>query len=75
MNKKQRLERQFLLLKHFEGDFYQEKKINNQWYIKTWNGNQKRWQVAVYSEQSFNLYKAFNDRKKTKCDTIISGTT
>ncbi len=57
---RERQERQIELLKNFQGDFYQEKKIGNEWLIKMWNGGTKKWQVAVFSEVSYKKYKAFD---------------
>lgn len=69
MNKKQkRNQRQLELLKNFDGDFYQEKKIGDEWYIKMWNGGTKRWQVAVYSNLSYKKYKAFDTMKEESED-------
>ena len=67
MSKKKQLERQLKqleLLKNFEGDFYQEKKIGNEWLIKMWNGGTKKWQVAKFSEVAYKKYKAFGTAKK-----------
>lgn len=63
--KAKRLARQVELLKNFEGDFYQEKKVGDGWYVKSFNGGTKRWQVSIYSQESFNKYSAF---KKVKRD-------
>lgn len=52
------------LLKNFEGDFYQEKKVGEEWYVKMFNGGTKKWQVAVFSQKSFNAYKAFKGATK-----------
>lgn len=38
LKKAKRLARQIELLKNFEGDFYQEKKVGNEWYVKSFNG-------------------------------------
>lgn len=58
--KKKRLrERQIELLKMFEGDFYQEKQVGDEWYIKSWNAGTQRWQVASYPESSYRRYKSF----------------
>jgi hypothetical protein len=54
-----RKERQEELLKLFEGDFYQEKKVGDKWHVKQYNRNTDRWQVAVYSESSFSRYKGY----------------
>jgi hypothetical protein len=64
LKKQKRLERQLELLKNFEGDFYQEKKVGNQVYVKSWNGGTKRWQVAVFEESKFKNYKAFAEARK-----------
>lgn len=60
----ERLARQNELLKNFEGDFYQEKKVGNEWHIKMWNGGTHKWQVAVFSEIAYKKYKAFGSAKK-----------
>ena len=62
--KLQRQLRQNQLLNYFEGDFYQEKKIGNQYFVKQFNRSTGRWQVAIFSEGSFAKYKAFNTNKK-----------
>ena len=56
-SKERALQRQIILLKHFEGDYYQEQKVGDEAYVKMWNGGTKRWQVAVFSQQSFRNYK------------------
>jgi hypothetical protein len=56
--KLERWSRQEQLLQHFSPESgYAEKQVGSEWYIKMWNGNAKRWQVAVYSEESFKRYK------------------
>ena len=62
--KEQRRQKQRELLKYFEGDFYQEKKIGDKWFVKMFNGNTERWQVAIYSESSFQTYKEFQENKQ-----------
>lgn len=67
--KKKRLrEKQIELLKMFEGDFYQEKKVEDQfgeqWYIKSFNGGTQRWQVSVFSAASYKKYKSFQAEKE-----------
>lgn len=61
--KKRMRERQVELLKNFQGDFYQEKKVGDEWYIKSFNGGTGRWQVSVYSETSYRRYKSFVPEK------------
>jgi len=66
--KKQKLrERQIELLKMFDGDFYQEKQVDNEWYIKSWNGGTNKWQVSIYSEVAYRRYKSFNGEKIKDC--------
>jgi len=62
MTKKEKLERQIELLKKFnqEEDYYEEKKIDNKWYIKSFNGGTKRWQVSIFEEDKFKKYKGYN---------------
>lgn len=61
-----RLQRQEGLLHEFDGqeheEHYEEKHIGDKWYVKSWNGGTKRWQVSVYSEDSFKRYKSWTDR-------------
>ena len=60
--KAKRLARQEELLKVFShqvGDFYEEKKVGDKWYIKMHNGNTDTWQVAIFTNQSFRSYKTF----------------
>ena len=66
LKKARRLARQIELLKNFsqEEDHYEEKKIGDKWYIKSWNGGTKRWQVAIFGEGSFGNYKAFSDIRR-----------
>ena len=66
LKKQKKLERQIELLKNFEGDFYQEKKVSEEWYIKSYNGGTKRWQVSIYSEQSYRNYKSFQEEREPK---------
>ena len=57
--KLERLARQQKLLAMFEGDFYQEKKVGNEWCIKSYNGGTGRWQVSIFSEISYKKYKSY----------------
>lgn len=45
-------------------DNYEEREIRGDVYVKMFNGNTQRWQVAVYSQKSFNNYKQFNNAMK-----------
>ena len=56
--------RQEFLLSFFNDNGYEEKQVNSFWLVKQWNGNTKDWQVAIYSNQSFNKYKEFTDKGK-----------
>ena len=53
-----RLAYQEELLKHFVGDFYQEKEVGDSIYVKMYYKPQDRWIVAKYSKQSFRKYKS-----------------
>ncbi len=64
--KLEKLARQEKLLALFEGDFYQEKKVGDEWYIKSYNGGTCRWQVSIYSEVSYRNYKSFNAERPEK---------
>lgn len=57
--KEERLKRQEELLKLFNGDFYQEKLIDGKWYVKMYNRGTDRWQVAIFTQESFSRYKTF----------------
>ncbi len=67
MNKLKKLQIQQDRLKEFshqEQDHYEERKVGNEWYIKSWNGGTNRWQVSVYSEQSYRRYKSYGEQKR-----------
>lgn len=64
ISKENKRRRQEELLKNFEGDYYQEKKIGDKWFVKQYNRNTERWQVAIYSEESFSRYKEYIENKK-----------
>ena len=54
--------RQLELLKEFShqvGDFYEEKRVGDNWYVKQYNGNSDTWQVAIFSNNSFRRYKTY----------------
>jgi hypothetical protein len=52
------VKRSFLLSFFDDTEKYTEQNVNGFWLIKQWNGNDKRWQVAIYSEESYRKYKA-----------------
>lgn len=62
--KLKRLARQQELLSNFEGDFYQEKKIGDEWYIKSFNGGTGRWQVGIYNDIAYRRYKSYKQDSK-----------
>ena len=66
LKKIKRLQEQEERLKKFTGDFYQEKQIGSDWWVKSYNGATKRWQVAVYTEQSYRKYKNFQAQREPK---------
>ena len=47
------------LLSFFDKDKYQEKEVNGFWLIKQFNSNNGKWQVAIYSQESFKNYKSY----------------
>lgn len=42
---------------------YDEKQIGSQVFVKHFNGTTGKWQVAVYSEESFKRYKEYSKPK------------
>ncbi len=69
MKNKRKIQMQIQLerLKHFSHqpiDYYEEKKVGNDWYVKNYNGGTDQWQVSVYSPESFRKYKQFNEARK-----------
>lgn len=64
--------RQLELLKEFAhqvGDFYEEKRVGDNWYVKMYNGGSDKWQVAVYSSSSFRRYKNFQGATEEELET------
>ena len=54
-------ERKKFYMSFFENkEGYDEKKVNNHWLIKQYDGNTKSWTVHLYSEQSYRNYKRAN---------------
>jgi hypothetical protein len=50
--------RQQFLLSFFNGEGYQEKEVNGFWLVKHWNGDARRWQVAIYTPEAFERYQS-----------------
>jgi len=46
-----------------EIDHYEEKDMGGEIWIKMWNGGTKRWQVAIFSQESFEKYKSFQESR------------
>ncbi len=46
----------------FKGERYQELEVNGFWLVYHLNGN--KWTVAVYTKESFERYKNFNNLKE-----------
>ena len=59
-----RRQRQLELLKEFNqvGDYYEEKRVGDNWYIKMYDRGNDRWQVAIFSPQSYRKYQGKNIR-------------
>ena len=52
------------LLSFFEDNGYEEKEVNDFWLIKQWNGHTQKWQVAIFTKESFKRYKEFGNKQK-----------
>lgn len=67
LKKAKKLAIQNELLKMFPQatDHYEEKKVGEEWYIKSYNGGTGRWQVSIYSEISYRRYKAFQKKRES----------
>jgi len=61
MSKKTSNRQQEFLLSFFDTSGYQEKFVNNFWLVKQWNGNNQRWQVAIFTKESFEKYKKYKE--------------
>lgn len=48
--KRRNQQRQDFLLTFFDKNKYTQKEVNGFWLVKQWNGDFKRWQVAIYPE-------------------------
>ena len=62
--KRLEIQNERLALFNQEEDHYEEKKVGNEYFIKMWNGTTKKWQVSVYSNSSYNNYKAFGKARE-----------
>lgn len=58
MSKESIQRKQKFLLTFFNEDKYQEKEVNGFWLIKQWNKDKGKWQVAIYSKEKYQNYKA-----------------
>lgn len=43
---------------------YEEKFIDDKWYVKSFNGGTKKWQVAIYSIDAYKRYKGYSTPSK-----------
>lgn len=59
------------LLSFFDGEGYEEKKVNGFWLIKHWNGNIKAWRVSIYTEESHEKYKKSGNWTEPKESGVI----
>lgn len=48
---------EFLMTLMNDKETYQEKEVNGFWLIKKWNGNIKKWEVNVFTNESYRNYK------------------
>jgi hypothetical protein len=53
--------KKFLMSFFTNKEGYEEKKVNNHWLIKQWDGNHDKWVVFLYPEDSYRNYKAFKE--------------
>ena len=56
MNKHIYRKRNFLLT-FFDKDEYSEKEINDYWLIKSWDGNYEKWNVGIYTQETYKDFK------------------
>ena len=56
--KNKRRQQEFLLTFFDEEPKYQTKEVNGFVLVKCFNGDSKRWQVAIYTKESFKNYQA-----------------
>jgi len=58
-NSKTNNNRMEFLLTYFkqETEQYEELEVNGWWLIKQWNGGAKKWEVHIYSPESYKNYK------------------
>ncbi len=62
-----RRDRQEILLKAFSNqtiEHYEEKQVEDCWFVKMYNAGNKKWQIAIYSKESFAQYKQFSNSNK-----------
>lgn len=60
--KEYNLIRQNFLLSFFDDeDKYAEKEVHGFWLVKHWNKDTHRWQIAIYTQESFKRYKGHNN--------------
>ena len=53
-------EKQEFYLSFFEDNGYEEKLVNGFYLVKSQNGDTKKWQVGLYTRDSFKRYKDFS---------------
>jgi hypothetical protein len=52
------------LLTFFTKDEYTELPLNGFWLVKSFDGGfNQRWQVSIYSQETFKVYKEFNEAR------------
>jgi len=58
MAKKHKKQQQEFLLTFFDEEpKYQTKEVNGFVLVKSFNGNSKKWQVSIFTKESFQNYK------------------
>lgn len=47
-----------------DGDSYEEKEVNGFWLIKQWNAGNKSWEVAIYTNKSYQKKQNYFELKE-----------
>jgi hypothetical protein len=47
---------------------YEEKCVNGFWLVKHWDGNENKWRVDLYSDESFKKFKIGSAKFKGRVD-------
>lgn len=56
----------FLLTLFPDGSQYTEKEMNGFWLVKYFSKGTHKWEVSIFTKESFKRYKEYNDRIQTQ---------